>query len=94
MKHDLRVENYGVRLRPARLSDAAFIVQLRNSPHAEGFIGDSTTELVSQEEWLKEYFERENDYYFIIERSRDDEPVGTSGVYETLMEALVNGDAG
>lgn len=82
MRHSLTVEKYGVALRPVGLDDAAFIVQLRNSPHALGNVGDSVTDLPSQERWLKSYFERANDWYFIVQTTRDHTPVGTVGVYD------------
>ncbi|MEI6077489.1 MAG: GNAT family N-acetyltransferase [Verrucomicrobiota bacterium] len=71
-----------MRLRPIRLLDAPFIVQLRNSQHALGKIGDSTADVAAQEEWIQRYFKRAGDYYFIIEKARTDEPLGTVGIYD------------
>jgi RimJ/RimL family protein N-acetyltransferase len=82
MNHSLQLNSFGVSLRPVRLADAEFIVNLRNSPHALGNVGDSATDTVSQEAWLQTYFHREDDYYFIAERCRDARPVGTVGVYD------------
>jgi RimJ/RimL family protein N-acetyltransferase len=82
MRHNLTAEKYGVRLRPVQLADAPFIVQLRNSPHAVGNIGDSASDIAAQKAWLQRYFERAGDCYFIIEKARTDEPVGTAGVYD------------
>ena len=82
MKHHVMVEKFGVRLRPVRLTDAPFIVQLRDSPHALGKIGDSASDVSAQEAWLQSYFKRAGDYYFIIENSLTAEPVGTWGVYD------------
>lgn len=82
MNHDITVERFGVRLRPVCLADAEFIVRLRNSPSATGFIGDSATDVKSQEAWLGKHLGKDNDYYFIVERSRDGEPVGTTSVYD------------
>jgi RimJ/RimL family protein N-acetyltransferase len=80
MKHSLEAEGFGVHLRPVRLEDAAFIVWLRNLSHAKGRVGDSAPDVANQEAWLKSYFEREGDYYFIIETvSRI--PVGAYGIY-------------
>lgn len=82
MNHDLQVNGFGLALRPVRLADAEFIVNLRNSPHALGTVGDSATDTASQEAWLQSYFQRKDDYYFIAERCRDGQPVGTVGVYD------------
>ena len=81
MKHNIVVERFGVRLRPVQLEDAPFIVRLRNSPHAMGRVGDSACGTTDQEVWLEHYFDRDGDYYFIVERARTGEPVGTWGVY-------------
>jgi RimJ/RimL family protein N-acetyltransferase len=81
MKHTLQAQGFGVRLRPVRLEDAAFIVWLRNLGHAKGRIGDSATDATSQEAWLRNYFERPDDYYFVIE-TPGGIAVGTYGLWD------------
>ncbi len=80
MQHSITIEDFGVRLRPVQLDDAPFIVWLRNTDHAKGRIGDSAQDVASQEQWLRAYFERARDYYFIIETACGI-PVGTYGIY-------------
>ncbi len=80
MQHTLQLEGFGVRLRPVRLEDAAFIIWLRNLDHAKGRVGDSAIDLAAQEAWLRGYFAREGDYYFIVE-TPGGLPVGTYGLY-------------
>jgi RimJ/RimL family protein N-acetyltransferase len=87
MRHDLQVEGFGVRLRPVRMEDAPFIVWLRNLDHVKGRVGDSATDTAGQEDWLRVYFERPGDYYFIIETSGG-LAVGAYGIYD------VKGDSG
>ena len=86
MRHSVQLEGYGVRLRPVRMDDAAFIVWLRNLGHAKGRIGDSAEDVNSQTAWLKDYFERAGDYYFIIE-TLGGIPIGTQGVYDIQGDA-------
>jgi RimJ/RimL family protein N-acetyltransferase len=81
MRHSIHREAFGVRLRPVREDDAAFIVWLRNLDHAVGRVGDSATDITSQQTWLKAYFERAGDYYFIIETLAG-LPVGAYGIYD------------
>jgi RimJ/RimL family protein N-acetyltransferase len=81
MEHALHAEGFGVRLRPVRMEDAAFIVWLRNLDHVKGRVGDSATDVKAQETWLKAYFKREGDYYFIVE-TIGGIPVGTYGIYD------------
>ncbi|MGO9417151.1 MAG: GNAT family N-acetyltransferase [Syntrophobacteraceae bacterium] len=82
MDHAITAEKFGVRLRPVQLQDAGFIVNLRNSPHALGFVGDSAQTEASQRDWLNEYFVRPGDYYFIIELAGNRQMVGTIGIYD------------
>ncbi|HRT08791.1 MAG TPA: GNAT family protein [Candidatus Paceibacterota bacterium] len=82
MRHAISSEGFGVRLRPVRLDDARFIVWIRSLEHARGRVGDSAASIASQEQWLKEYFAREGDYYFVIETAQGRRPVGTYGLYD------------
>jgi len=63
------------------VEDAAFIVHLRNSDDAKGKVGDSATDVASQEAWLSRYFESKGDYYFLVE-TLTAIPVGTIGIYD------------
>lgn len=87
MRHSLQAEGFGIRLRPVRMEDAAFIVWLRNLQHVRGRVGDTAARTDSQQAWLEKYFTREGDYYFIAE-TLGGIPVGTHGIYD-----LANGSA-
>ena len=80
MRHDIHLEGFNLRLRPVRIEDATFIVWLRNQDHVKGRVGDSAAAVAAQEAWLKDYFEREGDYYWIVESSGGI-PLGTHGIY-------------
>lgn len=81
MRHSLQAEGFGVRLRPVQMEDAEFIVWLRNQEYVKGRVGDSATDSASQQKWLEVYFERKDDYYFILE-TLGGFPLGTTGLYE------------
>jgi RimJ/RimL family protein N-acetyltransferase len=83
MRHLLKAEGYGVRLRPVEMEDAAFIVWLRHLDHAKGKVSDSAADVAAQEAWLAEYFQREQDYYFLVETGAGI-PVGTIGLYHQI----------
>lgn len=87
MQHSFQAEDFGVRLRPVRKEDSAFIVWLRNLDHVKGRVGDTAASAASQEAWLEKYFSREGDYYFVGE-TLGGIPVGTHGIYD-----LANGSA-
>ena len=79
-----------MRLRPVRMEDAGFIVWLRNLDHARGRVGDSAGDIGSQESWLTKYFERADDYYFIIETSGGI-AVGTYGLWDFRDQGAESG---
>jgi RimJ/RimL family protein N-acetyltransferase len=83
MKHSLIAQGYGIRLRPVRLEDAPFIVWLRNLDYVRGRVGDSAENIESQKQWLNRYFEREGDYYFLVE-TQASIPLGTYAVYNLI----------
>lgn len=90
MEHTLTTDGYGVRLRPIRMEDAAFIVWLRNLEHARGRIGDSATDAAAQQAWLTSYFKRDGDYYFIVETAGG-LPVGAYGIYDVANGSAESG---
>src|SRR5262245_32911002 len=90
MDHKMQAEGFGVRLRPVRLEDAAFIVWLRNLDHARGRVGDSAKDEAAQRVWLSTYFQRPGDYYFIIE-TLGGVPVGAYGIYDVQAESAESG---
>ena len=90
MRHTLQAEGFGVRLRPVRMEDAAFIVWLRNLEHVRGRVGDSALDTPAQENWLSDYFERPGDYYFIIE-TLGGIAVGAYGIYDLTGASAESG---
>ncbi len=81
MEHTLKAEGFGVRLRPVRMEDAAFIAWLRNLEHVKGRVGDTSSDTAAQEAWLRTYFKRKGDYYFIVETAGGI-AVGAYGIYD------------
>lgn len=69
------------RLRPVKPEDAAFILELRGDRQRGRYLNRGAGDLAAQHRWLDQYFEREGDYYFVIERRRDGSPEGTAGIY-------------
>jgi len=84
MRHNVTLEGWNCRLRPVELSDAGFIVNLRNQNFAKGFIHATDCSVEKQEEWICRYFERDGDYYWIIENIEQNRPVGTNAVYDIV----------
>ena len=55
-------------MRPVTMDDAEFIVKLRNQEHVKGtgFIHNTSLDVEKQRQWLRDYFSRENEYYWIF----------------------------
>jgi RimJ/RimL family protein N-acetyltransferase len=90
MEHSIQAEGFGVRMRPVRLEDAEFIVWLRNLPHVKGRLGDSATDTAAQETWLRAYFQRPGDYYFIVE-TLGKIALGAYGIYDLQGDSAESG---
>lgn len=81
MRHSLEITGYDIRLRPVETDDAEFIIYLRNLPHARGRVGDTVPDVATQRRWIESNWEREGDYYLIIE-GRNRGAIGTIGIYD------------
>lgn len=68
------------RYRPVMIEDAEFIVVLRNQKHAKGMIHDTSMDVECQRQWIRDYLNRKNEYYWIIE-TLSGTPIGTIGFY-------------
>ena len=83
MKHRYALEGYGYRLRPVRLADAAFIVRVRREDMERNrYIHPIPDDVSAQERWLEAYFDREGDFYFVVENRVTGEPEGLIAFYD------------
>lgn len=83
MKHNISIDGFGYRLRPVKLNDAQFIIDVRlEDAERNKFIHAISKDVAVQENWLQAYFERDGDYYFIIENRLTGQPEGLIGIYD------------
>ena len=80
MNHSVVLKNDECTLRPVTVEDAEFIVRLRNQTHVKNCVNDTSLDVARQRQWIRNYLERDNEYYWIIE-TPDGEPFGTISVY-------------
>jgi RimJ/RimL family protein N-acetyltransferase len=80
-RHELRRDGQAFRLRPIALDDAPFVLALRTDERAAGRLHAVSGRLEDQVAWLDAYFERAEDWCWIVERIRDGNPEGMLGVY-------------
>ena len=81
MRHNLEIDGSAFRLRPVRLEDAAFIVELRSDSERGRYLHRGAADTASQEQWLRTYFKTPGDYYFIVENRITGTREGAAGVY-------------
>lgn len=86
MNHTIVVERYGIRLRPITMNDADFIYKIRRQPELSKYIGEIDSRFPVHLTWLEQYFHREGDYYFCIERLSG-VPIGTIAIYDVTNNA-------
>ena len=83
MKHNFKLDGYCYRLRPVRRTDAAFIIDVRLEDVERNFYIHTISRDVSlQESWLDRYFEREGDFYFVVENRITGEAEGLIAFYD------------
>jgi len=68
------------RLRPVKMEDAAFILELRADRERSRYLHRVSSDINGQKRWMAAYFERPRDYYFIIENRETGEREGTAGI--------------
>ncbi|WP_303322213.1 GNAT family N-acetyltransferase [Cloacibacillus evryensis] len=78
---------YGIRLRPVTISDAEFILDIRNMPHVKGKVGNLNLTVEQERSWLSQNIADPLDYFFIVE-SLSSVRLGTIGVYNIDFETL------
>lgn len=82
MKHKCTLDGYCYRLRPVKLSDAEFIVKTRlEDAERNIYIHKISPDVSLQEEWIRNYLERDGDYYFIVENRFSNESEGLIAFY-------------
>lgn len=82
MRHEVRRDGFAFRLRPVEIADAADIVTLRRDPDRSRFIHETAPSVGTQIRWLEDYFRRDGDYYWAVERLSDGRTEGFLGVYD------------
>ena len=83
MKHRLSIDGLGYSLRPVQLSDAQFILNIRlEDMNRTRYIHEIPNDIGMEEQWIRKYFDRAGDYFFIIENKITGQSEGTIGIYD------------
>jgi RimJ/RimL family protein N-acetyltransferase len=83
MRHDISLTGYAFNLRPIGVEDAELIVRLRGDATRTRDLKPITPDVATQRKYLEGYFQKEGDYYFVIERLERDGGAseGLVGIY-------------
>jgi RimJ/RimL family protein N-acetyltransferase len=81
VRHDFRLDGEAFAIRPVALEDARFIWELRKDPERSRYLHPVKGGVSALVDWMKAYFDRPDDYYFMVERLRDGRAEGTVGLY-------------
>lgn len=85
MKHRYSMDGWCYRLRPVRISDAQFIIDVRlEDLQRNRFIHRISDNIEQQKQWLEQYFQREGDYYFVVENRFTAVPEGLIAFYNVI----------
>ena len=87
MEHSITVEGAAFRLRPVDLGDAEFMVTLRTDPELSRYLNPTSGDVEAQKQYIRDYFRKEDDYYFIVERRRTGRCEGMIAVYDVDHQA-------
>lgn len=85
MKKNIIIEGVSYRLRPVTLDDASFIIKLRLEDLSRTkYINPISDDRELQEQWISEYQQKENDYYFVVENVFTNRAEGLIGIYDIV----------
>lgn len=82
MRHDFVLDGAVFRLRPVCDADAAFMLGLRNDAELQRYLHPGAKTVDEQIEWLAEYYDRNGDYCFVIERMVKNSMEGMIALYD------------
>ena len=80
MKKHYSKSMFNIRIRPATLDDAEFLLSLRTHPELSRFLGTVKNCIDSQVQWMESYLKKDDDFLFLIE-SDSGTPMGSIGIY-------------
>ena len=82
MRHAFRIAGEAFRIRPIEDKDAKFVVELRTSAGRSRHMNQISPSVDAQRKWLSEYYNRQDDYYFVIEKLANEKPEGLISLYD------------
>lgn len=82
MRHEITLTGPAFRIRPVCDSDAEFILSLRTDSALTQYLHATSSDLSQQLEWLSRYYDRNGDYYFVVEGLDTSKSEGLVSIYD------------
>ena len=82
MKHDYKLSESIFQMRPIDNDDAEFTLMLRNDNKLNSYLNKTSNEINDQIAWLENYYKKNDDFYFVIERIKDKRQEGLIALYD------------
>lgn len=84
----MEIKGEFINLKSVEISDAEFILNLRQNKELNRFISSTSVNLEDQKKWIENYFKRELDkkeFYFVVQ-NKENESCGTVRIYNIDSE--------
>jgi len=82
MDHNITLAGHYYELRPVRLDDAEFIVELRTDPDLSRYLNTIPAIVTDQERYIRNYLSTPDDYYFVVQEKKSGAREGFIGIYD------------
>ncbi len=81
MQHNFHLAGPAFELKPVLLQHAPFIFNLRRDRSVNAYINETPDDYEMHRSWMREYFERGGDYYFVVADKENGDLQGTCAIY-------------
>lgn len=82
MRHSIVLTGPAFRIRPIADADASLVLDLRGNPTLGKYLHPISGRVEDQLRWFASYYEKQDDYYFVIERKGTGSPEGVVSLYD------------
>lgn len=82
MKHNYKLSESIFQMRPINNNDAEFTLMLRNDSNLNHYLNKTSNKISDQIAWLENYYKKNDDFYFVIERIKNKRQEGLIALYD------------
>lgn len=82
MRHNYILSGNKFRIRPINNDDAQFCIDLRTNQQLNQYLNPTSSILQDQINWLENYYNKNDDYYFVVENIKNNKKEGLIALYD------------